>query len=96
MRTSDFLKKPGPRIEDAWEGYRRLVIDGRETGVDASDVELAFKAGAVVLFHTVLRMLDPGTEATDRDLHNMDRLNAELEAFTATFDAEVVKRRRPQ
>jgi hypothetical protein len=96
MRASDFLKKPGPRVEDAWRAYRALVVDGRETSVDAGDVELAFKAGAVVLFHTVLRMLDPGTEPTDRDLRNMDRLNAELEAFTATFDAEVAKRRRPQ
>lgn len=94
MRASDFLKKPGQRLDDAWQAYRGLCLG---PAIAELDVELAFKAGAAILFHTMLRMMDPGTEEpTDRDLRNMDRLNAELDAFMATFDAEVAKRRRPQ
>jgi len=94
MRASDFLRKPGPLIEDAWQTYRRLCLGA---AIGEADVELAFKAGAAVLLHSMLRMMDRGSEPTDRDMRNMDRLNAELDAFLATFDAEVAKRRgRPQ
>ena len=64
MRASDLFKLPAPRIEDAWHGYRALVIEGREAQVDVADVELAYKAGAAVLFQIMLRMMDPGQEPT--------------------------------
>jgi hypothetical protein len=87
MMTHHWLGKY-PSIDAAWKGYVALV-----SPTDVEAARLAFWTGASVLFYGMLRMLDPGEEPTDADLAKMDRLNAEIEKFAATFDAEVLKRR---
>jgi hypothetical protein len=39
-----------------------------------------------------MNMLDEGEEPTAADLARMDNIHTEIEKFTETFDAEVLKR----
>jgi hypothetical protein len=41
----------------------------------------AFYAGAIVLFQSILAMLDPGEEPTAADLKRMDALDQELREY---------------
>jgi hypothetical protein len=86
MMTQHWLSKY-PSIEAAWRGYEKLISPR-----DKEEARLAFWAGASVLFHAMLKMLDPGDEPTDADLAKMDAINAEIEKFISTLDAEVLKR----
>jgi hypothetical protein len=86
MITQHWLGKY-PSIEAAWHSYERLI-----SARDKEEAQLAFWAGASVLFYAMLRMLDPGDEPTDADLGKMAAINTEIEKFCSTFDVEVLKR----
>jgi hypothetical protein len=86
MMTHHWLGKY-PSVDAAWKGYSALM---RPPDIEAA--RLAFWAGASVLFYIMLLTMDPGNEPTDADMARMDRLNAEIEKFASTFDAEVLRR----
>lgn len=69
-----------PGVAAAWRSYQSLM------GPTGEREELAFWAGASVLFYGLLQSLDQGDEPTDVDLAGMDRLHAEIERFCETFD----------
>ena len=85
------LKKQ-PSIAAAWRSYRELVLEGRGSEAARADCYLAFWAGAATLFYSIMDCLDTGDEPTEADLKRMDNIHNEIERFTETFDAEVLKR----
>jgi len=91
-RASRTIKKQ-PSITAGWHAYLELVVPPAAPDIQREECRLAFWAGAATLFYALLQSFEPGTEPTAADLARMDAINAEIEAFSATFDAEVVKRR---
>jgi hypothetical protein len=77
-------------IEAAWESYVRHVLPASAGQVQRDETRKAFYAGAAVLFHTVLRALDEGSDATENDLKLMDDISSEIDAFGAELDVAVL------
>lgn len=86
------MLKKQPSVEAAWRSYRDLVLRGRMSDAERAECRLAFWAGSSALFYSILDCLDPGDEPTAADLRRMDNIHKEIERFTETFDAEVLKR----
>lgn len=49
------------------------------------EMRMAFFAGAQHLFSSIMTVLDPGEEPTDKDLQRMDLIHQELDAFIKDF-----------
>lgn len=81
-------------IASGWRSYDEMVLPPDASDLQRTETRLAFYAGASALFHGIMKALTPGVDATDADLAMMDTIQAEIEAFGATFDNEV-ERRRP-
>ena len=54
----------------------------------------AFMAGSQHLFASIMSILDPGDEPTEKDLKRMDLIAAELEVFRKEMEAELPTRGR--
>lgn len=69
------------RIEKEWNIFKEHVIPktADERQVDA--MRTAFYGGCISLFHLVLNILEPGTEATEKDLDVMTELQKEMFEF---------------
>ena len=76
-------------IERGWENYRQMVVPADASPVQIDETRRAFYAGAAVLFHTIMRVLDPSDEPTEADLANMDDISRELDAFGQEIDKHV-------
>jgi hypothetical protein len=90
-RASRTIKKQ-PSITAGWHAYLELVVPPQAPDIQREECRLAFWAGAATLFYAIMQSLDPGAEPTEADVARLDAINAEIEAFSATFDAEVQKR----
>lgn len=74
----------GMIMEGAWRAASHLIF--RDTTPEqAVQLRKAFFLGAEHLFSTVMMVLDPGSEPTERDLHRMSLIHKELEAFKASL-----------
>jgi hypothetical protein len=51
----------------------------------------AFMAGAQHLFSSIMTILDPEAEPTERDLKRMDLIDQELEAFRKEMELRAAK-----
>lgn len=51
-------------------------------GVQWVESRRCFFGGAATMFEAMLRMMDPGDEATEADLRRMDRIAAELKRYS--------------
>ena len=69
-------------IEALWQLFAASVAVPTG-GVQWIESRRCFFMGAAVLFEAIQRVLDPGTEPTDRDLARMGRIVRELERFQA-------------
>lgn len=70
-------------IANEWETYRQGVLPADAPAVQLSECRRAFYAGAASIFYGLLRVLDPGQEATPADLQVMTRLQQEFELHLA-------------
>jgi hypothetical protein len=66
-------------IEAAYPAWRQMPKD------QIRELRAAFFGGAQHLFGSIMGILDPGTEPTERDLRRMDLIAHELEAFIEEF-----------
>lgn len=69
------------RINNEWLNYRRDVMPKGAPDVQYIECRRAFMAGAEACYRVIMRMLEPGQEATDADLRKMAELDAELRQF---------------
>lgn len=74
-------RKPVFTLAAAWTGFEQTVFSPEIGPVQRREMRRAFYCGAQELFATILRMLEPGEDATEADLTKMDDLNNELERF---------------
>lgn len=79
------------RLESEWASYRAAVVPKDAGGIQVEETRRAFYAGAAALYSVVMRMLEPGAEATDQDVLNMAELNVELLEFGMSVDPRRVQ-----
>jgi hypothetical protein len=85
-RLTRELTDSGKLIEAGWVGLR-IACDLIDAPADQlREMRMAFFAGAQHLFGSILNVLEPGEEPTDKDLQRMDLIHTELDAFIKDFE----------
>lgn len=79
------LSDSGKIIEAGWVSMQMTVIAPDAPEEQLREMRMAFFAGAQHLFGSIMTMLDPGTEPTERDLNRMDLIDRELKEFIKDF-----------
>jgi hypothetical protein len=74
-------------IEEAWLSYRNAVIPAAAGATQLIETRRAFYAGACGLLQTVLKILEPGQEATAADVRTVGLIAAELRRFNDAVKA---------
>lgn len=87
-RLHDELADSGKLIEAGWVAMR-LACNLVDAPTDQlREMRTAFFGGAQHLFGSIMTVLEPGEEPTDKDLQRMDLIDKELKAFIADFSAK--------
>jgi hypothetical protein len=92
-QLAEQLADKGRMIEGGWIGFMHACKIHNAPSNQLLDMRRSFVAGALHLFTTMMTVLDPGAEPTDRDLKRMDLVHAELKRFQQQFEAEIIKRK---
>lgn len=92
QKLSEDLTDAGKIIEGGWTGFRLAVLPQEASNIQVTETRKAFFAGALHLFDSIMAILDPGSEPTERDLNRMTLIHKELKAFEDELRAQV----RPQ
>lgn len=79
------LTDQGQLIEAGWRSYELTVLDENARDIQRKETRIAFFAGAQHLFGSIMGILDPGTEPTEKDLVRMNQINDELNNFLTAF-----------
>jgi len=71
----------GKIIEGGWMAY--VATSGLESAPELQRKEMrkAYLLGAQHLYASIMGIMDPGTEPTDKDMRRMSLIHDELEAF---------------
>lgn len=77
------LTDEGKLIEAGWMALRYTMIPENASTLQLSEMRKAYFAGAQHLFASILSILEPGAEATDKDLMRMTQIHEELDQFVA-------------
>jgi len=83
------LADKGQIIEGGWAGLRLMAINPDAPPVQLDVMRMAFFAGAHHLYSSILAILDPGAEVTERDLEMMAKIRAELDEFGDQLELEI-------
>lgn len=78
--TKKFVDE-GMIVEAGWVGYQMLVVPAGASKTQVTETKKAFFAGAHHLFASIMSILGPGGEVTDKDLDRMTAVSEELEKF---------------
>lgn len=86
-RLSRDLTDNGKLIEAGWIGLRLACFppNGDAPALQLQEMLQAFFAGAQHLFSSIMTILEPDSEPTDKDLERMDLIDRELKAFINDF-----------
>jgi hypothetical protein len=80
-RLSRALADQGKLIEAGFVGMR-IACDLQNAPADQlREMRMAFFSGAQHLFSSIMTILEPGAEPTDKDLARMDLIETELQEF---------------
>jgi hypothetical protein len=79
------LTDRGLLIEAGFVGLRLAAMDKDASEIQVREMRMAFFAGAQHLFGSIMGILDPGEEPTEKDLKRMDLISNELTAFYDDF-----------
>jgi hypothetical protein len=85
------LTDEGKLIEAGWVGYQLAVMSPDAPALQLDECKLAFFAGALHLFSSIMTILDAGAEPTDNDLARLDNIQAELGKFGKDFESKIKK-----
>jgi hypothetical protein len=77
------LTDEGRLIEAGWVALRLAAIPSDAPQVQIDEMRKAFFAGAQHLFASIMSILEPGDEPTDKDLERIGQINAELDQYVA-------------
>ena len=85
-RVTRDLIDSGKFIEAGWVSMR-IACDLVDAPADQlREMRMAFFAGAQHLFGSILSVLEPGDEPTEKDLKRMDLIHTELQDFIKDFE----------
>ena len=84
-RLSRDLTDKGKLIEAGWISLRIACELEDAPKIQLEEMRNAFFAGAQHLFSSIMTILDPGADPTDKDLERMDLIDKELRAFINDF-----------
>lgn len=90
QNVTEKLTDAGKIIQGGWLGYRLCVMPQTASEIQVSETRKAFFAGAQHLFASIMSILDPGSEPTEKDLQRMTLIHTELEAFEKELRAQVL------
>jgi hypothetical protein len=82
--TKEFTDK-GLIIEAGWQSLKIMSIPEDAPEIQIDEMRNAFFAGASHLFSSIVVILDPGEEPTERDIERLDLINKELERFMEDY-----------
>lgn len=85
-RYSRELADKGQIIEAGWIGLRIAALPLDAPAVQLDEMRNAFFAGAQHLFSSIMTILEPGAEPTEKDLERMDLISQELDNFIKRFE----------
>lgn len=77
----------GLLIEAGWLGLEAMAYKDCSE-LQRKECRSAFFAGAHHLFASLMNILEPGAEPTDRDMLRMSLIDQELKGFLAAYKAE--------
>jgi hypothetical protein len=93
MTLKTILEKPsreltdeGRLIEAGWIGMRIACVPDDASEIQISEMRLAFFAGAQHLFASIMSILEPDAEPTEKDLERISLIDAELRRFASEFE----------
>jgi hypothetical protein len=75
------LAEEGKLVEAGWEMFCAMTMPPNVGEDQKWDMQMAFFAGAQHVFHTLLSIMDPGTEPTEADMLRIGNLDNELTRF---------------
>jgi hypothetical protein len=78
----------GKLIEAGWVTLRFMTIPDDAPEVQVTEMRRAYFAGCQHLFASIMLILEPGAEPTEKDLKRMGLIRAELDAFVAQLEQE--------
>lgn len=84
--VSKRLTDQGKLIEAGWVIFRGMTVPPDAPQIQIEEMRLAFMAGAQHLFFSIMGILDPGAEPTERDLKRMDLIDEELKRITRELE----------
>ena len=84
-RLSRELTDNGKLIEAGWLGLRIACELENAPAIQLEEMRNAFFAGAQHLFSSIMTILEPGAEPTDKDLERFDLIDKELRSFINDF-----------
>lgn len=86
-RVTRELTDQGKLIEAGWIGLRLACFppNGNAPADQLKSMREAFFAGAQHLFASIMAILEPDAEPTDKDLERMELIQTELQAFINDF-----------
>jgi hypothetical protein len=88
-RLTRDLIDAGKLIEAGWVSLR-IAGDLIDTPADQlREMQIAFFAGAQHLFGSIMSVLDPGAEPTDKDMERLDSIDKELKTFIKEFEKKL-------
>jgi hypothetical protein len=79
--------RPVFTLAASWASFEAGALPVMVGDVQRREMRRAFYAGAAGMLGTIMDMLDPGDDATEADLDNMDKLHAEIVRFGEDMEA---------
>lgn len=90
------LTDAGAIIDGGWLGFKMACVTPDASEAQLSEMRTAFFAGAQHLYGSIMSILDPGSEPTDRDMDRMTLIHNELETFRKDLQARIATNRGQQ
>lgn len=88
-RLTKELTDRGLVIEGGWVGLKIHMGLENAPQNQLDDMRKAFYAGALHLFSSIMTILEPGAEPTEKDEKRLSLINDELEKFAHTMAIKV-------
>lgn len=84
-RLARELTDQGKLIEAGWIGLRIAAIPLNASATQLDDMRNAFFAGAQHLFGSIMTVMDPDVQPTEKDVERLTSIARELRGFIADF-----------
>jgi hypothetical protein len=79
----------GRLIEAGWLGLSIMAYPSGMSAGQANELRSVFFAGAQHLFSSIVSVMEPGLEPTDKDLERVDKIVSELTDFINEYEMKI-------